>query len=154
MGIYMEAFHHFVWATRKREPFITNEMERALHRYIRQQCKDLDVQVHALNGMPDHVHLAVTLSTILAAADFMHDVKGASAHFINHLPVMKHCLYWQEGYGLLTFSQNDLPRIVRYVDRQKGHHATGRLFTKMELAADWEAFSQSREAALPGVCAQ
>ncbi len=154
MGIYMEAFQHFVWATRKREPFITDEMERVLHRYIRQRCKDLHVQVHALNGMPDHVHLAVTLSATLAPADFMHDIKGASGHFVNHLPEMKNCLYWQEGYGWLTFALADLPRITRYVDRQKERHAAGRLSAKMERAADWEAPSQSRDAGVPGVLAE
>ena len=138
MGIYMEAFQHFVWATRKREHYITEDMERALHLHIRQKCKDLHVHVHALNGMPDHVHLAVTLPATLAPADFMHHIKGASAHFINHLPEAKDGLYWQEGYGLLTFTSNDLPRIVRYVDRQKEHHAAGKLSAKMERAADWE----------------
>ena len=53
--------------------------------------------------------------------------------------------------GLLTFTSNDLPRIVRYVDRQKEHHTTGKLSAKMECAADWEAFSHSREAGVSGV---
>ena len=35
MGIYREAFHHFVWATRKRENFITPEIERDLYRHLR-----------------------------------------------------------------------------------------------------------------------
>ena len=138
MGIYMEAFQHFVWATRKRDPLITDEIERALHRHIRQSCKVLKVHIHALNGMVDHVHLAVTLPATLAPADFMHQVKGASGHFINHRPGAQDCLYWQEGYGLLTFTSNDLPRIARYVGRQKEHHAAGKLSAKMERAADWE----------------
>ncbi len=151
MGIYAEAFQHFVWATRQREHFVTGEMERVLYRYIRQRCEPMHVQVHALNGMPGHVHLAVTLPATLAPADFMHGIKGASAHFINHLPGMKGCLYWQEGYGWLTFALDDLPRIVRYVDRQKERHAAGQLSAKMERAAEWEAFSQSREAGVLGV---
>ena len=151
MGIYMEAFHHFVWATRKREHFITAETERVLHRYIRQRCGGFRVAVHALNGMPDHVHLVVTLPATLAPADFMETIKGASAHFVNHLPEMEGCLHWQEGYGWLTFALDDLPRIVRYVDRQKERHAVGRLSAKMERAADWEASPQSREAGVPGV---
>lgn len=153
MGIYMEAFHHFVWATRKREHFITAEMERVLHRYIRQRCRERRVQVHALNGMPDHVHLVLTLPATLAPADFLETIKGASAHFVNHLPETKDCLYWQEGYEWLTFARDDLARIVRYVDRQKERHAAGRLSAKMERAADWEAFPQSREAGVSGVFA-
>lgn len=156
MGIYMEAFHHLVWATRKREHFITSEMERVLHRYIRERCGQKRVQVHALNGMPDHVHLVASLPATLAPADFIETIKGASAHFVNHLPETRGCLYWQEGYGWLTFALNDLPRIVRYVDCQKERHAVGRLSAKMEHAADWETFSrsrkvESREAGVSGV---
>ena len=146
MGIYKEAYHHFVWATLKREHFITDELEQVLFRYVRQRCKDKSVEVHALNGMPDHVHLAVTLPAGLAPADFLQIVKGGTAHFINHLPEKKDCLYWQEGYGRLTFMAEDLPRIVRYIDRQKERHAAGKLSAKMEFAADWEAFAQGREA--------
>jgi len=151
VAIYMEAFHHFVWATRKREHFITAETEPVLHRYIRQRCGGFRVTVHALNSMPDHVHLVATMPATLAPADFTETIKGASAHFVNHLPETKDCLYWQEGCGWLTFALDDLPRIVRYVDRQKERHVAGRLSAKMERAADWEAFSQSREAGVPGV---
>ena len=138
LGIYTDAYHHFVWATRKREHFITPEIERLAYRHIRQGCHDLHVQIHALNGMPDHVHLAVTLPATLAPSIFMHDIKGASAHFINHLPEAKNCLYWQEGYGWITFAEDNLPRIVSYIDRQKERHALGKLSPKMERAADWE----------------
>jgi putative transposase len=154
MGIYMEAYQHFVWATRKREPFITDEMERVLYRYVRQQCQRKRITVHALNGMPDHVHLAVTLPASVAPADFIQAIKGGASHFINHLPETKDCLYWQEGYGWLTFALDDLPRIVRYVDRQKERHAARRLSAKMELAADWEACCQSRETGVSGVRAE
>ncbi len=136
MGIYMEAFHHFVWATRKREHFITPDIERELYRCFRHLCEEAHVQVHALNGLPDHVHLVVTLPPTLAPSVLMHDLKGASAHLINHLPQAKGCLYWQEGYGWLTFTQDDLPRIIRYVDRQKERHALGKLSPKLECAAD------------------
>jgi putative transposase len=138
MGIYKEAFQHFVWATRKREPFITSDMEPALHRYLYQKCKVLRVEIHALNGMPDHVHLVVTLPATLAPSDFMHGIKGPSSHFVNRLPETKDCLYWQDGYGWMTFALDDLPRIVHYVDRQKERHAAGKLSAKMERTADWE----------------
>ena len=151
MGVYIEAFYHFVWATRKREHFITAETERVLHRYIRQRCEGFRVTVHALNSRPDHVHLAVTLPATLAPTDFMETIKGASARFANHIPETEDCLYWQEGYGWLTFASDDLPRIVRYVDRQKERHDAGRLSIKMERAADWEASPQSREARVSGV---
>ena len=145
MGIYKEGFHHFVWATRKREPFITPEVERVLYRYVRHRCKDLRVTVHALNGMPDHVHLVATLPASLAPADFMETVKGGSSHFVNHLPETKGCLYWQEGYGWLIFALQDQPVVIRYVDLQKERHAAGRLSAKIERTADWEGQSETEQ---------
>ena len=140
LGIYTEAYHHFVWATRKREHFITPEVERDVYRRIRSSCQKARVQVHALNGMPDHVHLVVTLPATLAPSVLVHDLKGASAFLNNHSAGTKGCLYWQEGYGWLTFTQDDLPRIVHYVDRQKERHAAGKLSPKLERAADWEQY--------------
>jgi putative transposase len=129
---FLEAFYHFVWATKKREPLITAELEPGLHGYIHQKCAALNVTVHALNGMADHVHLACTLPTTLAIADFMEAIKGGSSHYANHLPGQPHCLYWQRGYGGLTFAEHDLKRIVTYIDNQKTRHREGRLSLKME----------------------
>ena len=137
MGVYTGAFHHFVWATRRREWFITDAVERDLHRFIHGKCEALRVHVYALNGMPDHVHLVVGLPAALSVSDFMEAVKDASAHHINHLPGQTGCLYWQPGYGLLTFAQNALGSVVAYVENQKQHHALGgHLSPKMERAAD------------------
>ena len=144
--VYAEAFHHFIWATKGRQPMITASWEARLHGYIRKQCVALGVEVHALNGMPDHIHLACSLPPKLSAADCMHKVKGSSSHFINHLPEIQTngtlCLYWQPGYGMLTFSKKDLPRVVSYVDGQKTHHAIGRLWEKLERSSSliYEAF--------------
>ena len=138
MGTYTEAFYHFVWATRKREHFITGEIERSLYRYIEQRCDDLHAAVHAINGMPDHVHLAVSLPAMLSPAEFMNTIKGTSAHFVNHRRETIGCLYWQPGYGLLTFAHADLSRIISYIAGQKQHHADSKLSPKMERTADWE----------------
>ena len=133
---YTELFYHFVWSTRGREALIHDEMQAALFRQIRSKCAELRIQVHALNGIPDHVHLACTLPTAISVGDAMERIKGASSHFINHLEQDEWRLYWQEGYGALTFSKRDLPRIVAYIDGQKQHHAAGSLSLKMERFND------------------
>jgi REP element-mobilizing transposase RayT len=111
-------------------------LESDLHAYIRHKCEEMRVLVHALNSMPDHVHLACTLPTKLALADFLEAIKGSSAHFINHLPHAEARLYWQTGYGALTFSKRDLPRIVAYIDNQKLHHRDNKLSPPMERCAE------------------
>ena len=155
MGVYTEVFYHFVWATRRREWFITDVAERELHRFIHGKCDARRVHVYALNGMPDHVHLVIGLPATLSVSDFAEAVKGTSAYYINHLPNQPSCLYWQPDYGLLTFAQNDLIRVVTYVENQKQPHATGgHLSPKMERTADWRTNSQPHEVGVPGVHAQ
>ena len=129
---YLQLFYHFIWSTRGREPSITPEREPVVYGYIRQRCGESRVLVHALDGMPDHVHLVCTLPTSLCIGDFLEMVKGASSHFANHLPGGERWLHWQPGYGGLTVSKRDLPRVVAYVQGQKEHHRSGRLILGLE----------------------
>lgn len=129
---YTQLYYHFIWATRERQPLITSAMEPQLFRYIRHKCESLRVFVHAVNGMPDHLHIACTLPTTLAIADFLETIKGSSSHLINHLSDADLELYWQGGYGALTFAKHDLPQVVRYIDNQRHHHREGSLSPQME----------------------
>lgn len=129
---YRELYYHFVWATKQRLPLIVPEMETHLYRYVRHKCEELEAVVYAVNGMPDHIHLACSVPPRLSVTDFVQQVKGASSYFINHQDEIEGQLFWQEGYGVLTFSKNDLPRIVSYINNQKAHHQAGTLSYKME----------------------
>jgi putative transposase len=129
---YTQLYYHFVWSTRDRQSLITPQVESHLYPCIRRKCETFRVLVLALNGMPDHVHLACSLPTHLAIADFVEAIKGSSAHYINHGPGSQDHLYWQGGYGALTFSKRDLPVVVRYIDEQKARHEMNRLSAAME----------------------
>lgn len=134
---YTELYYHFVWATREREPLITREVEPHLYRFLRHKCGELGVFVYALNGMADHVHLVASVPPRIALADFMHDLKGASSYFHNeNLTVLETRLYWQKGYGVLTFAKRELPWVVSYVDGQKKRHGDNLLASKLERIVD------------------
>jgi len=140
MGNYTEIFYHFAWATKRREPFITPQIEVALYDHLRYQCREMGVTLYAVNGMPDHVHLACNVPMSRSLSQFIGRVKGGSSHFINHHPDWQNdsqvCLYWQTGCGVLTYTQKDLMRVIAYIDSQKQHHACGTLSLKMEQFGD------------------
>jgi putative transposase len=121
-GTYAETYYHLVWRTKESEPYISSDLEPHLYAYLRSRCSGLGVFVHALNGMPDHVHLVCSVPPSIAVAAVMKQLKGASAHFVNHHPELEGRLYWQDGYGVLTLAKRDLPRVVAYVLHQKEHH--------------------------------
>ena len=129
---YIEFYYHLVWSTKDREPYISPEIEGRLYGYIRTRCEDLGVFVYALNGTENHTHLVCSIPPRLAISEVMEKLKGASSHFINHLGDTRLRLYWQPGYGGLTFAKKDLKRIVDYVESQKMHHRQGSVHSSME----------------------
>ncbi len=131
-GTYSEVYYHVIWRTRQNEPYITTELEPHLYAYLRSRCAALGVFVHALGGIEDHIHLACSVPPSMSVSEAVKQLKGSSAHFVNHQPELDSRLYWQDGYGVLTFARRDLPRVVAYVQNQRRHHQEGTLSGKME----------------------
>ncbi|MGV3722583.1 MAG: IS200/IS605 family transposase [Actinomycetota bacterium] len=129
---FTQLYYHFIWGTKLREPYITEELEERLYAYIRSRCRELGIVVHALNGMEDHTHLACSLPVTLSIADALDKLKGSSSHFANHAPDFGARLYWQPGYGALTFTRQELPRVTAYVTNQKQHHRERSLWGQLE----------------------
>ncbi len=115
---------------------ISAEMEAPLFRFLHHKCEELGARIYAVNGMEDHIHLAVSIPVKVSVSDFAQRLKGSSSYFINHLDDSELRLYWQDGFGVLTCSKRDLPNIIRYIDGQKEHHRTGNLSPKMERDSD------------------
>jgi putative transposase len=128
----LRLYLHLVWATWDRLPLISDALERRLFRCIEAEAHSLDVRVLALNGMPDHVHLVVSLPATLAVADLAKQVKGASSRFVNEVVQLDTQFKWQGGYGAFTVSQGNLETVVAYVIRQKELHNKG------TATSDWE----------------
>lgn len=90
----MEVFLHFVWTTWERRPLISDEIEASLYRCLITQAVTLGAEVLALNGMPDHVHLAVRFPATISIAAFMKQVKGVSSSFVRDNYGTEHFFRW------------------------------------------------------------
>jgi REP-associated tyrosine transposase len=132
---YFRLFYHIVWSIRKRDPLITNLLQEPIHKVIANKVVELHGIVHALNSMPDHVHLVATIPPSLALADLVGQIKGSSSHFANHVEGSPRNFAWQAEYGVTTISESHLPVVVRYVVQQQQHHAANSLNMKLE---NWE----------------
>ena len=125
-------FLHLIWATWDRMPLITPEIERRLYRDIENEARQLGCTVLALNGMPDHVHLVVSIPTTITIAELVKQVKGVSSHFVNEVLGPETKFKWQGHYGAFTVSRWDVDKIVNYVKGQKEHHRLGDFFPEWE----------------------
>lgn len=129
---YWKLYYHFIWGTKNRLPLIDSTLELELFRAIAAKAKNLGGFVHAIGGIQEHVHLAVSIPPKIAPAMFIGDVKGNSSHFVNHVIKPDFEFYWQDEYGVLSFGENNLIAVVRYIHNQKLHHAEGTLIAAME----------------------
>ena len=129
---YWKLYYHFVWGTKNRLPLIDATFEPDLYRVVAAKVKEMGGFVHAIGGMVDHVHLAVSAPPKIAPAKFIGDVKGNSSHFVNHVIKPDFEFYWQNEYGVFSFSERSLSTVVRYIHNQKQDHMEGTLIAAME----------------------
>jgi REP element-mobilizing transposase RayT len=125
-NVYSEIHLHITWHTKDNVPVLADEIEHQLHRYLKHRALETQgVVVHAVNGVADHVHLAVTVPPTLPISEWIGEMKGASAYFVNHQIANRRVLEWQTGYGIVSFGTKNLPWVVKYIENQKEHHAKG-----------------------------
>jgi putative transposase len=104
-----------------------------LHRYLKERVVETpEVQFHASGGTRTHVHLGVGVPPTLDISRWIGELKGASAHYINHRVLNRKSLEWQTGYGIVSFGTKDLDWVISYISNQKQHHVAGKTYQRLE----------------------
>jgi len=104
-----------VFATSKRKPVITTDIQPRLYDYIGGIVRQEKGTLYAIGGMPDHVHMLVRWRTDRAIADLMRTVKARSSRDAQTFA-------WQAGYGAFAVSKSVEPSVKRYIENQAAHH--------------------------------
>lgn len=130
--VYSEINFHITWHTKGNLPLINANIESKLFQYLKHKILETpETIIHAVGGIEDHIHLAVSVPPTVQPAEWIGKLKGASSHHINHLSGNK-LLEWQNGYGIVSFGTKDLKWVVNYVLNQKEHHKKGKTHERLE----------------------
>ena len=120
---YTKLIYHIVLRTHQHTAPITEIYEKDLYLYIYGFCQQHQSLLYRINGMPDHIHVLVSLHPTISVASFVHDLKIATNNYMKankeHFPKF---VGWERGYCALTYSESDKKHIVRYIMNQKEHH--------------------------------
>jgi REP element-mobilizing transposase RayT len=81
-----------------------------------------DQKLMAINGMPDHIHILVSMNPAIALSDLVRDVKAGSSWFVNQHNWVRGKFNWQEGFGGFSYSKSHVDRVVKYIHNQEAHH--------------------------------
>jgi putative transposase len=113
---------HVVFSTKNREPLITPDLAPRLYEYIAGTIRQTGSTLITAGGMPDHVHLLVSLGRQKALADALRDIKANSSRWIHETFENLRGFAWQSGYGGFAVSYSNLDEVKRYISHQKEHH--------------------------------
>jgi putative transposase len=129
-------YYHIVWATKKRAPLITSDIEDKFYGYLIGKANHLGCIIHAIGGIEDHIHFVVSIPPKLSIAEFVKTLKGSSAYHYNHTFGKTQQFAWQEGYGVFSLGGKQLQKAVDYVHNQKTHHQNKTTIPLLEQETD------------------
>jgi putative transposase len=125
-----EIYIHLVWATKKREPYITFEFESILRNIFREKCRKFGLEILAFGNTANHIHLLLSINPNVKIAEFAAEAKGTTSYYINH--ESGRSLYWQDGYGCFSIGRSELTQVKAYVMNQKIHHFENTIINGLE----------------------
>ncbi|MBU1007615.1 IS200/IS605 family transposase [Candidatus Dependentiae bacterium] len=119
---YVALYFHLIWTTKKRERYFSSSGKIRLYDYVKDMVERKVVELLAIGGMAEHVHLLVCMKTVDAIADFMAYIKPASLGFVKRAGKNCDCFSWQKGYAVFSVSASHVGYLRRYICNQENHH--------------------------------
>lgn len=113
--------YHLIFATKNREPLITDSWRARLHEYLGGCAAGLEGTPQGVGGVADHVHLLVGLKPTHCLSDFMRELKKSSSTWVRQTIAVSE-FAWQEGYAAFTVSASARNSVHDYIGRQEEHH--------------------------------
>ena len=116
--------YHIVWVTKYRKRIFIGEIEKDVNQYLIETLKSLDMNIIAMEIMPDHIHLLVDCKQQLRLSDAVKVLKGNTARWLslNHPEIKKNLCgghLWNPSYFVATVSDRSLKQVTDYINSQK-----------------------------------
>src|SRR5262249_31797262 len=94
-----------VFSTKNREPSITVDLKPELHAYLGGLTRELKGKAYAVNGMPGHIHMLVSLPPVISISEALRFIKANSSGWVHEKWPTLPSFAWQLGYGAFSVSK-------------------------------------------------
>ncbi|HTM93880.1 MAG TPA: IS200/IS605 family transposase [Flavisolibacter sp.] len=142
---FIRVWIHYVWATKNRQPILTEDIRPVLFNHIKQNAIIKKIYLDRINGYTDHIHCLVSLGSNQTIEKVAQLLKGESSFWLNNksgLNVPK--LEWQDEYFAVSVSESAIDTVRTYIDNQFNHHQ------KRTFAEEYEEFIKKYSFLKPG----
>ncbi len=122
-GAVFSLKYHLVWCPKYRRSVLTGDIERRLKELLREVASEHDWTLHAMEVMPDHVHLFIEKRPEWAVTEVVNRLKGVTSRTLReefHSLVTRLPTLWSRSYFAATVGAVSEATIRRYIEAQKG----------------------------------
>ena len=119
---YVSSHLHCVFSTKERRPIITPALRERLWPFLGGIARQNKMKAIEIGGMPDHVHILLSLPSTVSIAKAMQLVKGGSSKWVHDTFPEHHLFNWLVKYGAFGVSQSLLEKTIGYIRNQENHH--------------------------------
>ena len=113
---------HIIFSTKNRHPFIKQEYEEELFKYLGGVCKALNCSPIQVGGYLDHVHIVCLLNKNITIVKLLEELKTDSSKWMKKRSNELRNFYWQDGYGAFSVNPSQVETVVAYIKKQQEHH--------------------------------
>ena len=115
---YVSSYFHCVFSTKERQPTIPPSIRERLWPFLGGIARQNGMKAIEIGGMPDHVHILLSLPSTLSIAKAIQLIKGGSSKWV-HETFPEHRLFrWQVKYGAFGVSVSLLDKTIQYIKNQ------------------------------------
>jgi len=111
---------HLIFSTKTRTPTILHKDR--LFEYIGGIANASGFVLLSAGGMPDHVHLLVSLGREHSIAEVVRVIKANSSKWVHDTWPKRAAFGWQRGYGIFSVSESNVTTVQSYIAKQEQHH--------------------------------
>ena len=122
-GAVFSLKYHLVWCPKYRRPVLEGAIEKRLREVLEDVRAEHGWTIHALEVMPDHIHLFIESDPIYSVAEIVNRLKGASSRILrSEFPALRSRLptLWSRSYYAGTVGAVSDAVVRRYIESQKG----------------------------------
>lgn len=115
--------YHFVWCPKYRRKVLVPPYDARLREIIAEVAAEAEMTIHAVEVMPDHVHLFVEADPTLAVAEIVNRFKGRSSRLMRQeFPALRSRLptLWSRSYYAGSVGHVSAKTVEAYIAAQKG----------------------------------
>ncbi len=112
---YSQLLVQIIFAIKGRQNIISAEWKDELFKYITGIVANKNQKLLCINGPKDHVHILIGVKPDISISYLVRDIKNNSSTFINEKRFVKGRFSWQTGFGVFSYSNSQMDRVVKYI---------------------------------------